>query len=274
MTDSKGLKCSRSYFYRLIRNPVYCGLIPINFDAEEPYLIKGIHDSLIPETLFYEVQRVITTKRKTSCKTEELKETFFLTGFLVCPLCNRKLYGSFSRGSTKRYPYYHCRSKCKTRINALLLNDCYQYQLEQLVLSNKAIDLFGIILDDWNTNAQKTTYLLERNMVMRKLNEQELILSQARKFFVTDIIKLDDYSELKCECLAHIGCLKKELNDITIKLGNIDKQSQLGQQPFENLLEGFSSLDTTDKKHFVHLIPPRKVNFRTGLSSWAWIMHC
>jgi len=32
MTEDKGLKCSRSHFFRLMRNPVYCGLI----------LIKGV----------------------------------------------------------------------------------------------------------------------------------------------------------------------------------------------------------------------------------------
>src|SRR5690606_3411114 len=29
MAEDKGLKCSRSHFFRIMRNPVYCGLIPI-----------------------------------------------------------------------------------------------------------------------------------------------------------------------------------------------------------------------------------------------------
>lgn len=264
MAYRKGLKCSRSYFHKLIRNPAYCGLIPIKVSDEEQYLARGIHDALISEALFYEVQHIITTKRKTSCKSSELEDTFFLKGFLFCPLCERKLCGSFSRGSTKRYPYYHCRGKCKTRINALLLNDSYQHQLEQLVLSKKAIDLFKVILDDWNTNTQKAAHLQERKIVKRKLKEQGLILSQARKFFVTDLLKLDDYCELKCECQANIQCLEKELHDITIKLRNIDQQNQLREGSFENILQGFSDLDATDKKHLVNLIPPHKVDFKTG----------
>src|SRR5690606_2727295 len=64
MADSRGLKCSRSYFFRLIRNPAYCGLIPIKSESEEHYMVQGIHEPLISESLFYEVQNIINTKRK------------------------------------------------------------------------------------------------------------------------------------------------------------------------------------------------------------------
>lgn len=264
MADAKGLKCSRSYFSKLIRNPAYCGLIPIKLSSQEQYMAKGIHDPLISEALFYEVQRIITTKRKSTGKTDNLKATFFLTGFLTCPLCNRKLCGSFSRGSTKRYPYYHCRGKCKTRINALLLNNCYEQKLQQLMLSNKAIDLFNCVLEDWNTNTQKVAYLQERRQVVRKLKEQELTMSQARKLLVSAVLKLDDYSELKKEYQVNSKCLKRELRDINIKIRNIDKQSQLEDRPIVNILQGFSGLDTNDKKHLVNLIPPLTVDFQTG----------
>jgi len=92
------------------------------------------------------------------------------------------------------------------------------------VLSSGAVDLFNRILEDWNTKTQKAEFLQERNMVVRKLNEQESILSQARKLFVGAILKLDDYTELKRECHTNSKCLKRELQDINIKLGNIDKQ--------------------------------------------------
>ena len=264
MAEDKGLICSRSYFSKLIRNPAYCGRIPVRLSSGEQYMVKGIHDSLISETLFYEVQRIITTKRKTSCKREELKAMFFLTGFLTCPLCNRKLCGSFSTGSTKKHPYYHCRGRCKTRIKAPLLNESYQHELQRLMLSDKAVDIFNCVLEDWNTNTQKAEYLQERQQVVRKLQEQELTLSQARKLFVAAVLKLDDYSELKREYRVNSKCLKKELNDINEKLKSIDKQRQQGDRPIVNILQGFSGMDTTDKKHLVNLIPPLRVNYKTG----------
>lgn len=264
MAYDKGLKCSRSHFFRIIRNPVYCGLIPIKFNSEEQQMVKGVHDSLISETLFYEVQNIINTKRRVTAKTDSLKSTFFLRGFLTCPLCGRKLSGSFSKGSTKKYPYYHCQGRCKTRISAPLLNDCYQHKLQQFVLSNEAVELFKILLEDCNTNTQKTKYLQNRNMVIVKLNEENSILSKARKLFVMDTLKFDDYSELKKESLANSKCLKRELQDINVKLKSIEEQSQLASKPFVDIFKGFSSLDTANKKHLVNLIPPVKINPKTG----------
>lgn len=219
---------------------------------------------MISEALFYEVQHIITTKRKITAKADHLKATFFLRGFLKCPLCNRKLCGSFSKGSTKRYPYYHCYGRCKTRINALFLNDCYQRKLQQLVLLDKAVDLFSCVLEDWNKSTQKILYLQNKKQVVGKLNEQESILSQARKLFVAAVLKIDDFNHLKRECQVNSKCLKRELLDINIKLETIDKQSQLEYSSVANIFQGFSSLDVADKKHLVNLIPPLRVDFQTG----------
>lgn len=218
MARDKGLICSRSYFFRLIRNPIYCGLIPIKLNSDECDLVKGTHDPIISEALFHETQRIITTKRKVNAKDDLLKTTFFLRGVLECPHCERKLSGSFSRGSTKRYPYYHCHGRCKTRINATFLNDCYQHELQRLMLSDKVSDLFSLVLEDWNTNTRKTVHVQNRNLVVRKLNEQESIMSQARKLFVVGALKPDDYSKLKREFGANAKCLRRELQDINRKL--------------------------------------------------------
>ncbi len=264
MAEEKGLKCARASFYRLIRNPIYCGLITIKPFSQEQYMIKGVHDPLISESLFYNVQDIINTRRQVTAKTNDLKATFFLRGFLNCPFCGRKLSGSFSRGSTKKYPYYHCKDRCKTRINALFLNDSYYKKLQQLTLSSKVIDLFGCILEDWNINTEKADYLQERNIVIRKLSEQKLILSQGRKLFVSEVLKLDDYNELKNECIANCKCLNIELENINVKLENIAKQSQLRRGQVVNIFQFFLSFDTADKKHLVNLIPPTKFDLKTG----------
>jgi len=264
MAEAKGLKCSRSHFFRIIRNSAYCGLIPVKISSQEQHLVKGIHDPLISEVLFYEVQRIITTKRVVTAKKDDLKAMFFLKGFLVCSLCGRNLRGSFSQGKTRKYPYYHCDGRCKTRINAILLNDRYLDRLQQLILSSKTVDLFNHILKNWNTNTQKAEYLQERSMIVRKLNEQDSVLSQARKLFVAAVLKPDDYAELRKEYQVSTKSLKKELHHINIKLVDIDKQIQLKNEPFVDIFQGFPILDTADKRHVVNLIPPLKVDFQTG----------
>ncbi|UDQ51996.1 recombinase family protein [Chryseobacterium indologenes] len=86
MANEKGLICSRSHFFRILRNPIYCGLISVKLKSNEEQMIKGLHEPLISESLFYQVQSVINTKRKTTSKKDDLKELFFLRGFLTCPV--------------------------------------------------------------------------------------------------------------------------------------------------------------------------------------------
>jgi hypothetical protein len=71
--------------------------------------------------------------------------------------------------------------------------------------------------------------------VVTKLNEQESILSKAWKLYVVDILKFDDYSELERESITNSKCLKRELQDINVKLKNIEKQSQLRSKPVINI---------------------------------------
>ena len=89
-------------------------------------------------------------------------------------------------------------------------------------------------------------------------------ISQARKLFVADVLKSDDYAALKRECHINSKSLKRELNDINVKLTDIDKQNQLENRSFSNILKRFPNLDTADKKHLANLIPPLMVDFQTG----------
>lgn len=227
-------------------------------------MIKGSHEPLISEDLFYEVQKVINSKRQVVSKRDDLKAMFYLRGALVCPLCGKKLRGSFSRGSTKRYPYYHCDSGCKMRINAHIVNASYEQQLSQLEISKGAMGLFKYILEDWNAGTQKAIYRQHRNIAVRKMIEQESVLSQGRKLFIAGVLEADDYSALKRESHVNFKSLKKELNDIDTKLKHIDEQSQLGSQSIVHILKRFPDLDVADKKHLVSLIPPMHIDAQTG----------
>lgn len=264
IAKEKGLLCSRSHFFRILHNSVYCGLIPVKLDSGEEQLVKGLHEPLISEFLFNQVQSVINTKRKTTAKKYDLQSMFFLGGVLICPVCDRKLLGSFSTGRLKKYPYYHCRNRCRTRINAIFLNDCYQKKLQQLMLSNNTIELFKNILEDQNIKTQKASYLYAQKVLERKIKDEILTLSQGRKLFIAGILKLDDYNELKKENRVNTKNLKKEVRDILIKLKAIDKKSQIEEKALVEIFQRFSEFEVPDKRHLVNLIPPTNVDYKTG----------
>lgn len=198
MVCTKGLKCSKSNFWRQIRNPVYCGIITVQGrENEEQQFIRGIHEPIISEGLFSDVQNVIRTKRKIKGKTDDLKAFFTLRGYLICPTCDRKLTGSFSMGQSKRYPYYHCIGKCGTRFRADLINNLYEKLMERLVLAPGAIDLFKRVLEDVNTATQRVQYLREKRVLLEQIEEQEKTIFKVRKLYLSGKIEFDDFTSLK-----------------------------------------------------------------------------
>jgi len=264
MACAKGLKCCRSHFVKLIRNPVYCGLIPLSVGPDEKEIIKGTHDPLISETLFYEVQDIINTKRQVHFKTNEKNARLFLKGHLTCPVCGKKLRGSWSKGYSKSYSYYHCSNKCKVRGRAELLNESYDIKLQQFALSKNAVELFSLVLEDCNISVQRLAYQQERKLTLRQLEEQELVLSKARRLFVADQLKFDDFSDFKKEHQAVAGSLKKELDAISNKLRCIDQQFKLSGRSPINIFKGFADLNVADKKQLLNLISPIILNAKTG----------
>jgi len=267
IVNDKGLVCSRSHFFRILHNPVYCGLIPVTLDSGEEGVVKALHEPLISESLFNQIQSVINTRRKTTAKRYDLQSMFFLRGFLTCPGCDRKLGGSVSKGRSKKYPYYHCHNGCRTRINAEFLNDCYENKLKQWILSNNAIELFKDILEDRNIKTQKASYLYAQKVLERKINEEELTLSRGRKLFIAGILKIDDYNELKNENQVSTKNLKKEARDIVVKLKAIDRKNQIEEKALVEIFQRFSEFDVSDKRHLVNLIPPTDIDFKTGALS-------
>ena len=122
-------------------------------------------------------------------------------------------------------------------------------------------------MEDQNIKTLKASYLYAQKGLERKINEEKLILSQGRKLFITGILKIDDYNELKRENQISTQNLKKEANDITAKLKGIDKKNQIEDNTLVKIFERFSEFETSDKRHLVNLIPPTDIDFKTGALS-------
>lgn len=264
MAIAKGFECAHSYFFKLIRNPIYCGLITLSHKTGESEIVTGSHEALISKSMFYEVQDIINSKRKVCAKSSELKEMFYLRGLITCPLCGNLILGSFSKGARAKYPYYHCRNRCPTRINARLVNLNYEFKLQQYELSQGAFDLFKKILGEVNLDYVTVEYLNERINLLRQLSRQQKALSRARRLFIEDKLKLDDYNEFRIEIRKSMNCLRKEIAENINMINNLDTQRELYNRNAVQLFKNYSRLDTADKKQLARIIPPQRIDFITG----------
>lgn len=261
MACERGLQCESSNFWKLIRNPVYCGIIVVPpSQDEEIQFIKALHKPLISKALFYEVQDILNGNQRQFGVNESVKYVFPLRGFLMCPLCNRKLTGSISKGRHNRYPYYHCIGrKCKARFKAELLNEAYENQLSKFKLTPQVHELFELIVANEKLYSNETN-ISERKLILRQISEQELLLSQARKFFLKGKIEADDFRKVKKEYSNISGALNIELCKIDTESFERDDSEIISERYITNLLYCYRNQDIADKRNIINFITPVDVN--------------
>ncbi|MBS4064734.1 MAG: recombinase family protein [Chitinophagaceae bacterium] len=89
---------SKSNFYHLLRNELYCGVIR-KFGA----IYKGNYEPIISEKLFYKVQAIL--KKKKPKTWDNHSGDFPLRKFLYHP-SGKAVTGCWAKGKSKKYPYY------------------------------------------------------------------------------------------------------------------------------------------------------------------------
>lgn len=115
-----GKKWEPRTIYRILRNPVYCGLTyfgvtsvkdgkRVDMPADSWTLLPDATPAIINKELFDRVQAALV--RSKELHPGKATHEYLLTGFAVCEYCGSPLVGSCLRG---QYRYYHCRGAYPT----------------------------------------------------------------------------------------------------------------------------------------------------------------
>jgi len=74
---------------------------------------RGDFEPLISEDLFYLAQAVLSGRLPSTAPKQRAHPDFPLRSFIRCESCARGLTGSWSKGRSEYYAYYHCRPGCQ-----------------------------------------------------------------------------------------------------------------------------------------------------------------
>ncbi len=111
LTNRRGKPLTSQAIGVLLRNQLYAGIV----DVPE-YGVRGKRgdfEPLISEDLFYQVQGVLLGRVPSAAPCQRAHPDFPLRGFVRCLSCGRALTGSWSKGRSEYYAYYHCRPGCR-----------------------------------------------------------------------------------------------------------------------------------------------------------------
>jgi site-specific DNA recombinase len=212
LAKSRGLKCNKSTLWRSLRNPVYCGRILVNeYKDEKEVHVKGNHLAIISEELFYDVQEYLNGKKRQKRTTTIFSnEDFVLRGFLICPKCGKLLTASASKGKTKNYSYYHCRSTCGARFKSKIVNENFIDYLNRFIARAGMAAIYAKIIEEkYNRSSLKQGE--DMTKLNNQLNELQELIKKARTKYMNDEIDKEDYVSFKAENEKKILELEKRI---------------------------------------------------------------
>ena len=261
--NNRGLKCSRSNFWYALRNPVYCGKIQVTkFKDEENSIVKGQHEAIISEALFYDVQDVLDgRKRKVRTATQiTVDEMMPLRGFLICPKCGRMLTGSASKGRHNHYYYYHCVSSCGSRFKTNNANELFINELKKFIpkpgMARLYIETLKKAFHDKTKNQQS-----EQKQILSQIDVLNTRINNARELVADGKIDSVDYKELKKDCSHKITVLEAKLADCSNTHKGIDGLLQKAMDSLCKLDTLYEEGTVAQKRQIIGSIFPEKLVF-------------
>ena len=266
----KGLNgLSKSSLNRILRNPLYAGLIRVEW---LPDYVDALHKPIISRDIFFKVQAILDGKRPVVVPRPRNNADFPLRNFIRCERCGSKLTGSWSKGRNKKYAYYHCRGKgCSMNIRKEVLEAVFYEYLQSFQPKEEILDLFGaIVLDVWEKQQ-------EERFKEQKRMERELDSLKQKKDRIFDLLlkkTIDDETyKFKMEEIAvEITTKEIELNEIKIDLNDVESCINYCKFFLSNIARLWHDSPLDLRQRFQNLIFPEGIafdgeNFRTAVTA-------
>ncbi|MDZ7646000.1 MAG: recombinase family protein [Cytophagales bacterium] len=262
MARQKGFKGTKSLFWFVIRNPVYSGKIFIpKYKDEESRFVKGQHEPIISEALYYKVQDVLDGKKRGQYRLKVASnETMPLRGFLICPDCGKLLTGSASKGRYKYYSYYHCVDGCTCRFRTEQVNELFVFELKKYIPNVEMLNIYKLVLTEaWN---DQTNHLQnDRKQLLAQIKELEEKLSYLRELLSSKQLDPEDFREMKTDYSSKLEKLETKLsacNDDQISIDNLLDRGLNNLLKLDNIYEAG---DIEKKREVIGSIYPEKLTF-------------
>jgi site-specific DNA recombinase len=264
--------------------------------------VKGIHEPIISEGLFHEVQNVLDGRKPVHPSVHAAKEELPLRGFLLCRKCGCKLTGSASKGRGGKYFYYHCTSKCGERYRAEVANADFLIELKKSLPDEEDIVFFESIAADYykktgkakSVNLKEIDDAIEKNRVritnaLRRMSDEEITPADYRDIknlyepeIEKQLRKKQDLSRVDDNLIGYITTVTKglrKLPDYYQKASLATKQKVISSIYPEKLVYENRTYRTTRINEAVRLIsrPERtlgvlekgQVSENGDLSNWV-----
>ena len=261
--QAKGFKTSKAAFGRIVRNPIYKGVLILKaFQNEPKQLISGIHEPLVSAAIFDKVQELINSNSKQYKVThKKINDKFPLKGFVLCPTCHRPLKASTSKGRSNYYSYYHCAKPCNTRYKAEDVENWINVFLSDISLNKNAQKLLFKLIQNRFNQQTKTKRLSPKHYQEIQTLEQKLIRLQ--DLYLDGEFNSSEYQNAKSRYQKRLNELE-EVQQSFYKSKEVLEIYKKGLQKLESFDKQFTISDIDQQRQLLGSIFPEKFQFENN----------
>lgn len=255
--NPKGKAFSTAHFHRMIRNPIYMGVIT-SFDLQ----IKGDFVPLISSILFYKTQDILNTRKREISPSYTINSPEFpLRKFLVCGDCGSSYTGSASVGNGGKYSNYRCRG-CRgkgTTKSREMVHSAFKTYLESLQYSKEEVECLKITIE---LNLQRRDEFRRHKLIHvtesieQKVSDRKaLVIKDIRnEYNNTQVIK-----DLLDELDNDIAVLELQKQELLSAEPDLDKVVEYGLSFMRTLGDRWQKADLPTKQRFQKFLFPEGV---------------
>ena len=259
----KGFKSSKSVFANILNNHLYYGGVFLKaYKDEKETIIEGIHEPIITKALFDKVQQVLNNRRKGKKHLPKtFNEKFPLKGFLRCPICNKQLTASTSKGRTEYYNYYHCVSPCKGRYTSDEVHQMVNDFLGDISFDKQFQELYFEIIKDKLTEETKQKALGAKHY--ENLNSIEDKLIKLQDLYIDGDIDKTGYESAK----ERYGNLYEELKSKEVSSEDNKKLVELykiATEKFITIDNQYNNSNLEQKRKIIGSIFEKNIQFENN----------
>lgn len=263
--NQKGLNSARSAFHELLRNHAYIGRICVPaFNGEPSYYTRAIHEPIISEEIYYQVQNVLDGRKPNRPTKNTTKEEVLLRGHLTCRRCGNLLTGSASKGRGGKYFYYHCQHGCKERFRADAAHQELQEYLTSFKPHSAAIKAFReYLMEEFQSNHLEDQRAME--LLDSEIARNQKRFQNAKQMLLDGEFDIAEYKEMKVNLEVTINNLigkKEALSSPLEDFENYVDHAVVMARDLGNFYTGIKDLGSRDL--LLGSIFPEKLTFEDG----------
>lgn len=268
LRSRKDKKINRQSFDRHLRNPFYAGWVS---SPEWKMKERGAFEQLVSDEVFARVQALLDGRAVAITPHVRNHPDFPLRGFVRCGACDRSLTASWSKGRSKKYPYYFCppAAKCnKSKMAKGALEEQFIVVLETLRPRPEYIQLFHeIVLDVWKERRATATAIGEAKQ--RRVSELHDKRSRLVDAFLEKVVSKAAFEAQQERLENDIAIAELEANEAKIDQLDIDAALTFAEYVLTNAARLWREANLDQKQRLQRVLFPKGAVLKDGKVSTA-----